>query len=409
MEKTKTYNQLLAQRPTPFYVFDSRSFVSNYRKLEASMRKVYPNYHVAYSYKTNYTPYICGLVKNLGGYAEVVSDMELTLAKKLGYNNPNIIYNGPEKGILLEGHLLEGGIVNIDNISEATRISEFVSQHTDKTFKVGLRINMKLDNAFISRFGMTPFGEEIDNAVRILRQQPNIKIVGLHCHISRHRGLEAWAQRAEIMINAADKYIDGIPEYISLGSGMFADMDDRLKEQFGTSVPDYDDYARVTMTPFLRRYGTLSIEKQPIVFTEPGTTVVARYIDFITTVRNIKTIDSRTIAIVDGSYENIGEICGLKKLPVTNLGGSKSSESFDNIDITGYTCLEQDVLVGGYSGNLGKNDRIVIENVGAYSIVSKPQFIHPNCPMYAIDENGNIIEIMRAETFDDIFSKFYFI
>lgn len=373
------------------------------------MRKVYPNYHVAYSYKTNYTPYICGLVKNLGGYAEVVSDMELTLAKKLGYNNPTIIYNGPEKGILLEDHLLEGGIVNIDNISEATRISEFASQHTDKTFKVGLRINMKLDNAFISRFGMTPFGEEIENAVRILRQQTNIKIVGLHCHISRHRGLEAWAQRAEIMINAADKYIDGIPEYISLGSGMFADMDDRLKEQFGTSVPDYDDYARVTMTPFLRRYGTLSIEKQPIVFTEPGTTVVARYIDFITTVRNIKTIDSRTIAIVDGSYENIGEICGLKKLPVTNLGGSESSESFDSIDITGYTCLEQDVLVGGYSGNIGKNDRIAIENVGAYSIVSKPQFIHPNCPMYAIDENGNIIEIMRAETFDDIFSKFYFI
>ena len=32
------------------------------------------------SYKTNYTSYICKPVKNLGGYAEVVSDMEYQVA-----------------------------------------------------------------------------------------------------------------------------------------------------------------------------------------------------------------------------------------------------------------------------------------------------------------------------------------
>lgn len=60
--------------------------------------KEYDNYIPGYSYKTNYAPHICKLVKSLGGYAEVVSDMELYVAKKIGYENSEIIYNGPCKG-----------------------------------------------------------------------------------------------------------------------------------------------------------------------------------------------------------------------------------------------------------------------------------------------------------------------
>ena len=75
MEKS-VYRSLLGERSTPFYVFDTQGFIENYQALQAAMQQVYPNYRVAYSYKTNYTPYICNLVKSLGGYAEVVSDME---------------------------------------------------------------------------------------------------------------------------------------------------------------------------------------------------------------------------------------------------------------------------------------------------------------------------------------------
>ena len=63
-------------------MFDKEEFINNYHELENAMKKVYPKYALSYSYKTNYTPYICNLVKTLGGYAEVVSDMEYTLAKK---------------------------------------------------------------------------------------------------------------------------------------------------------------------------------------------------------------------------------------------------------------------------------------------------------------------------------------
>ncbi len=64
------------------------------------------------SYKTNYTPYICKPVKNLGGYAEVVSDMEYQVALQIGYSANHIVYNGPVKGPLMERHILNGGILN---------------------------------------------------------------------------------------------------------------------------------------------------------------------------------------------------------------------------------------------------------------------------------------------------------
>lgn len=111
----------------PLYVFNQDEFVQNYKELESTFRTVYPNYHICYSYKTNYTPAICQLVKQLGGYAEVVSDMEYELAKRIGYSADQIVYNGPYKGEFLEEHLLSGGINNIDRLEEARRVCDFNS------------------------------------------------------------------------------------------------------------------------------------------------------------------------------------------------------------------------------------------------------------------------------------------
>ena len=383
-------------------MFDKEEFINNYHELENAMKKVYPKYALSYSYKTNYTPYICNLVKTLGGYAEVVSDMEYTLAKKIGYSNDRIVYNGPAKGECLEEHLLNNGIVNIDSVDEAKQIIHIANQHFKHQFKVGIRINLDVGADFISRFGLAPESEDLKNVIDLLSDCKNISVVGLHCHISRNRGIEAWGKRAEIMLNAADKYIKGIPEYISLGSGMFANMADELKKQFN-EVPTYEEYAKVTMKPFAEHYK----DQMPIVFTEPGTTVVARYINFVTKVLSIKNVRGRKMAVMDGSYLNLGEICTMKKLPVEKLNINDKNDC-ESIDIMGYTCLEQDLMYENYKGKLMAEDILVFGNVGGYSIVSKPQFIKPNCSMVSVEEDGTIIEIMREETFDDVFSKFVF-
>lgn len=395
---------ILKTLKTPFYIFDKVGFINNYKLLEKEMKKVYPNYLLSYSYKTNYTPYICEIVKELKGYAEVVSDMEYLLAKKIGYSNDKIIYNGPAKGEKLYEHLLNNGIVNIDSLDEAQRIIEYANKYSSHKFKVGIRINLDLGGNFISRFGLDPNGDDIKNTIKMLNTCSNIKVVGLHCHISRSRTLEAWKKRAEIMLDIADNYFEDIPEYISLGSGMFADMAEELRMQF-QDVPNYEEYAKVTLQPIANHY--MNAEKKPFVFTEPGTTLVARYLNFVTKVLSIKTIRNRNIANMDGSYENLGEICTMKKLPIKVLKSAKKT-NFSKIDIMGYTCLEQDLMYEGFKGFLDKGDILMFENVGGYSIVSKPQFIKPNCPVVSLEEDGKLKEIMREETFEDVFSKFVF-
>ena len=274
--------ELLAKYGSPLYVFHDAEFVENYEHLCRAMRTYYPNYNPGYSYKTNYTPHICKLVKRLGGYAEVVSDMELWVALQCGYENSKIIYNGPCKGEMLEEHLLHGGILNIDNEDEAKRVIVLAQQHLDKTFKVNIRITAKIDIGFISRFGIEAGSEQMDRVVALLKKQSNLRLVGLHMHVSRARYLSAWQERIDQILDAADRYIEGVPEFIDLGSGMFADMEGYLKDQFTIDVPSYEEYAEAVAGTMAKHYADSDIK--PMLVTEPGTTVVSRYMSLITTI-----------------------------------------------------------------------------------------------------------------------------
>ena len=364
----------------PCYLFHEDAFIENYRAFENALKSVYPHYKVSYSYKTNYTPYICRLVKKLGGYAEVVSEMEYRLAKRIGYGDEKIIFNGPAKEI----H--PNCILNVDSIDELKSIG---------SHRVGLRINLDVGQGFISRFGIDV--SDLDEAFAI----GGNRISGIHCHISQARSLDAWKMRGEIMLKIADKYFGfSGPEYIDLGSGMFGDMSDELKAQF-SEVPTYQEYAECVAGLFATRYP----DSGPVLFTEPGTTLVNRYFDFICSVQSIKYIRGKTFVVLNGSKHNIGEICELKNLPLEVIHNGGKIQSLHNAVLCGYTCLEHDVMRKSFDGELAIGDTLIFQNVGGYSIVSKPPFIRPNYPIYA-KSGEQFILIKRQETFNDIFKTF---
>lgn len=392
---------------TPYYIFDTDGFIANYTVLEEAMRSYYPEYRAAYSYKTNYTPYICKLAKNLGAYAEVVSDMELSLALMLGYAHEKIIYNGPAKGSMMEEHVLKGGISNIDNIAEAERVVRLAISYPNQYLKVGLRINSDIGANFISRFGLDVNGDEILKVIKLIKSIPNLKLVGLHMHVSRARYIEAWERRINNILEAADQFIDGVPEYIDLGSGMFADMEPSLKNQFKIKVPSYEEYAKVVSGTMAKHYYGFS--KKPLLFTEPGTTVVARYLALVTSVIGVKTIQDYRMAIVDSDYHQLGETGHMMKCPYSIFRSGNPGETVKPpLNIVGFTCLEQDILYKDFKESLKVGDQIEFRNIGGYSIVYKPPFIQPQCPIFARLSNGCLKEIKRAETFDDIFKTFVF-
>lgn len=400
--------ELENQYGSPLYVFRKDDFTENYRIFVKCFQNIYPKYQLAYSYKTNYTPDICKTVKELGGYAEVVSDMEYTVAKRLGYKNSQIIYNGPFKGKLADEHLLNGGILNIDSLQEVERVRSIAMLHPEQLLKVGIRVNINIGQSFISRFGVDTENGDLDIAVKRIKEEPNLKLAGLHCHIGQSRTLSAWEHRVEKILHLADIYFDNRPEFLDLGSGMFARMEPFLAEQFGKDIPTFTDYAKAIAEPFLAHYARYPQNEWPVLFTEPGTTLINSYIDFIGRVDSLKKIKGKQFAIMNCSKDNIGDICKIKKLPIEIVHNPGKTNLCEDMSIVGYTCLEHDVMYTGFNGNLNVGDYIVFGNAGGYSNVSKPPFIAPNCAMISVRNNDETELIKRAESFDDVFATYTF-
>ena len=389
---------------SPVYIFDEESFVDNYLNLRNTFQKYYPKYNIAYSYKTNYMPYICKKVLSLGGLAEVVSDFEYYVARKVGNTNPMIVYNGPCKQTLLEEHLLNNGIVNIDNLEECQRIIHIARKHTEKYFEVGFRVNINIGQSFVSRFGMDPKSEDFSMALNLIENEPNVSLVGLHCHVGQSRTIENWINRAERMLELADRlFPEKPPKYLDLGSGMFGDMEQEFKQQFGDGVPSYEDYAREVAGRIWDHYKMYSEPDMPFLYTEPGATSASRYMWLVATVISHKTVQGCNVTGLDASYFNAGETCRYKKLPIRVIGQCKD---FVGGNLVGYTCLEDDVLYPDYVGSLSIGDTIVFGNTGGYSIVFKPPFILPDIPIVALRADGNIDLIKGKQTYDDMLVNF---
>lgn len=385
-----------------FYIFNQDEFEENYRDLEATFRKFYPNYHICYSYKTNYTPAICKCVKKLGGYAEVVSDMEYALALRLGYSADRIVYNGPIKGHYLEQHLLAGGINNIDRIEEVQRVCQLAKTNPQARIKTGVRVNFDVDAGYTSRFGIDIY--ELGKIIQMLKSA-HVTVNGIHCHMSRARGIDAWRLRAKTMLNLVKQYELSDLDYISLGSGMYGKMDPELQEQFPPDAPTYHEYAKAVISQFAEFYK--NADKQPILFTEPGTTIVSKYVDFLGKIIGIKSIRGKDFVLLNCSFHNLGETCQMKNLPIQVFHLGESLEELNDATFVGYTCLEQDVLYRNYHGRIAVDDYVLFGNVGGYSLVDKPPFIMPNCPMIAVSK-GNIRLIKRQEQMNDLFSTFIY-
>lgn len=388
----------------PLYVFNRDEFVNNYRYLENCFKSIYPKYQISYSFKTNYTPYIVKTVKSLGGYAEVVSGMEYYLAKKLGYKDEEILFNGPNKGEKGVEAFLNGSMIHVDNMQEAIRLCEVAYNNLDRHFKVAIRVNADIGQNFISRFGFDE--SELDKVFELFSRSENVKVSALHCHISRCRGLDKWKVRAEKMLRLADKYFDDeYPEYIDLGSGMFGSMEPEFKAQFD-DVPSYEEYAQCVAGLFAQHYKDIPDNEKPILITEPGTTLINRYVYFIGRVDAIKKIKDKWFAVLNCSEHNLGETCLLKELPMRIIS-KREGQEYKNMDFTGYTCLEQDVMRKNVSCRISTGDYVVFGNVGGYSNVLKPPFIWPNCAMVAI--NGDKVELMKKrESYDDVLGTYLF-
>ena len=396
--------EITRQYGDAFYLLDSKQFKDNFDNLTGEFKKIYSNFNIAYSYKTNYTPALCKIINEKHGYAEVVSEMELEIAIRIGVNPSKIIWNGPIKNNnAVKDLLLSGGTVNIDSIYELDFIDELADRYPEHTFNIGIRCNFDVGDGVISRFGIDVDSDDFNRAIDFVKSKKNLYLINLQCHFAK-RNVEYWPQRAKGMATTVRKVANQLgylPKRVDIGGGLYGNMDDFLKQQFQTSIPTYSDYASAAATVFKNEFPNEAIE----LLIEPGSALVGDCMKFVGKIVTIKQVRGKTFVTMLGSQKNIS-MTGVNP-PIMVIPFGNERKTYKNADIVGYTCIENDVLFRNYDGELSVGDYIVFSNCGSYSIVMKPPFILPNFPIIDISD-GSFKLIKKQEKFDDIFHTYIF-
>lgn len=367
---------------TPLYIVNQSILEENIDHLCAAFRNRFDRFIFGYSYKTNYASAVLRMVHQKGGYAEVVSPMELVHARKF-VPDSRIIYNGVIRDVYDKAILaMSGGIVNVENLTELRLINDYLRE-LDMTANVGIRINLPMSGMDTSRFGI----EVNPESISIIKSLSNIRISSVHCHVAYSRSLETWREKADRMARIA-KAVGA--DMIDLGGKMYGPMNPRLMGQFDCEIPTFQDYADCICSVLSQHYSNADM---PTLIVEPGTPLISNAQSYLTTVVDIKTVAGKTICTLDGkSRDMVTFVDAADRFPYYVI--SESHVCVRDATLFGCSCVEKDIFVSSYSGSLSIGDYVLFDNVGAYSNVLSPRFIQ-GTPSMAVYKSDGIFEMVK--------------
>ena len=399
---------------SPFYLFDENAFIKNYDDIVAAFRSRYDKFLLAYSYKTNYIPYLCSIIKNKGGWAEVVSRLEYDLALKTGQSPEKIIFNGPVKQYEDIALALDNqSTVNLDSAYEIEYVVRYAKSNTSKSIKIGLRINIGLSDAAgtshiqdslkVGRFGFSPAKADITRTISRLAACENVKINSLHGHTSTtDRSLWCYEIITQTLCDIAAEYLPDTIEYINIGGGIYGHIPEQMRWK---QTPSFDEYA-ATVTDVLKN-SPWAQKQKPTLVLEPGVAMVADTLSFITKVVSVKTIHDELFVTVDGSGFHTKPTFHKVNQPFEIIKSANTNETA-TYNVVGSTCMEKDYLLTNVTAARPEpGDYIKIDSAGAYTVVLSPPFINP-APAILVKNDQGCKAIRTRQTLDDMFSNYSF-
>lgn len=380
---------------TPYFVIDEQELRTNLNQLKEALQKHWCNSLIGYSFKTNGLPWLLNYFKCRGIYAEVVSDDEYELAKKLGYKIEEIIYNGVAKSkeTFIEA-VKNGCIVNVDSQRELDWLRE-LDQSNREMYEVGIRVNFDLERACPNetvmgaeggRFGFCYENGELKKAFDTINSLKTISLSGLHLHCStKTRSLNIYRAISKMACEITRKYSLKL-KYVDVGGGFFGG----LKEK-----PQFDEYIEVISSELSKVFN----KEDTILIVEPGTSIVSSPFSFVTSVVDVKETSVNQFVTTDGSHININPLKnkGIKFFRVQYKDGLER-QIIDKQVISGFTCIEDDrIMVLEHAPQVLVGDQIVYEKVGAYSMSLSPLFIK-FFPAVYVEKDSGMMEVREKWT-----------
>lgn len=408
---------LLERWGSPLFVVD----LARLRENAAAFQRVPAGHErgceVYYSYKTNPVAGVLRALHAAGIGAEVISEYELWLAKRLGVPNDRIVFNGPGKSDASIRTAIELGIqiINLNHREEIGRVAG-IARELGRRVRVGLRIGT--DQGWSQQFGMPVSGGRAFAAFEEAIANDSLEVVGLHAHrggmIRTEEDLNSFVRAVLSFAELVETRLGCRFEILNFGGSLglptvtgLSDRDRKLSQALHRDVPlpasdgtlGLERYVEVLLGLVESHYRSQG-RSRPRVFVEPGRAMTGNTQMLLASVMTTKDAGDVKFTVLDAGI-NIAESVRSEYHQVFRVNQPRGRAARVHT-LVGPICSPGDTLYPAIRlPELERGDRLAIMDAGAYFVPFSTSFSFPRPAIVAVDA-GQASLLRRRETFQDL-------
>ena len=352
---------LAGEYGTPLYVYSRQAIEATWQRFAQALAG--RDARICFAVKANSNLAILGLFAQLGAGFDVVSGGELARVIAAGGDPRKVVFSGVGKSgdEIRQALAADIACFNVESLPELERINQIAGE-MGKRAPVSLRINPDVDAAthpYIStglkenKFGVSV--EQAREVYKVAATLPNIKIVGMDCHIgSQLTELQPFLDAVDRLIVLMEQLNqDGIHlKHLDLGGGLGVTYTDE-------APPHPTEYAKAL-------WEKLSAFSELEIIVEPGRAITANAGILVTKVEYLKSNESRNFAIVDaGMNDMIRPALYQAYMNILEIDRTLAREE-KMYDVVGPICETSDFLGKQRKLAIAEGDYLAQRSAGAY-------------------------------------------
>ena len=361
MAENLPVKQLAEQFGTPLYVYSRATLERHWHAFNNAFGE-HPHL-VCFAVKSNPNIAILNVMAKLGSGFDIVSQGELERVLAAGGDAGKVVFSGVAKSSQEIARALEVNIrcFNVESEAELLRINQIAGE-MGKIAPISLRVNPDVDahtHPYIStglkenKFGVSV--EQAREVYKLAATLPNIKIVGMDCHIgSQLTELQPFLDAVDRLIVLMEQLNqDGIHlKHLDLGGGLGVTYTDE-------TPPHPTEYAKAL-------WEKLSAFSELEIIVEPGRAITANAGILVTKVEYLKSNESRNFAIVDaGMNDMIRPALYQAYMNILEIDRTLAREE-KIYDVVGPICETSDFLGKQRKLAIAEGDYLAQRSAGAY-------------------------------------------
>ena len=395
--------KIIEKYPTTFHIYDERGIKESLRTLIDAFSWS-EGFREFFAVKAAPNPYLLKIIKKGGGGADCSSLPELILAQKAGITGEEVIFSSNDTPAQEFKKAREmGAIINLDDITHIP----FLEKYAGIPELICLRYNpgpSRTGNSIIGNPSEAKYGftrEQLHQGYRLLKEK-GVRRFGLHTMVaSNELNPQYFVDTAVMLFELAVEIYnaEGIRfEFVNMGGGVGIPY---RPDQKPVDLKVVSDGVKEAYERIIAGSGLHPLKLQMEcgrVITGPHGYLVSRVLHIKKTYKTYAGLDSCMANLMRpalyGAYHHITVI------------GKENLDAACKYDVTGSLCENNDKFaIDRMLPSLDPGDLVVIHDTGAHGHAMGFNYNGKlRSAELLLRENGEVVQIRRAETVDDYFA-----